>query len=139
MIRQPISVPRTVPSPPLKLPPPMTTAAITWSSRPSAQVGSPIPPSWSELKHAGQARRQAAERVDDDLDERHVDPAQPRRGLVRADRVDVTAQQAVAQDQRHQDAQKEQHPHPGATSSQRGSGSIARIRLNHRRLRRAGM
>ena len=44
MIRQPIKVPRTVPSPPLKLPPPITTAAITWSSSPSAVVGSPIAP-----------------------------------------------------------------------------------------------
>src|SRR5262249_13790809 len=41
MIRAPISEPRTEPSPPARLPPPMTTAAMTLSSRPVAPVGSP--------------------------------------------------------------------------------------------------
>src|SRR5206468_9361489 len=35
------SVPATVPRPPKRLPPPMMTAAITSSSRPTATVGSP--------------------------------------------------------------------------------------------------
>ena len=97
MIRQPIRVPRTVPSPPLRLPPPMTTAAMTWSSRPLGGGRVADRTEVGELKNARQTRRQAAERVDDDLDRGHVDPAEPRGRLVRADRVDVPAQQAVAQ------------------------------------------
>ena len=36
--------PTTVPWPPVSAAPPMTTAAITCSSRPSAALGSPLPP-----------------------------------------------------------------------------------------------
>ena len=41
MIKAPMSEPKTLPSPPFKLAPPMTTAAITASSSPFAVVGSP--------------------------------------------------------------------------------------------------
>ena len=41
MMVAPSTVPSTVPLPPVRLPPPMMTAAITSSSRPTATVGSP--------------------------------------------------------------------------------------------------
>ena len=41
MIAAPATVPTTVPLPPSRLPPPMITAAMTSSSRPTATVGSP--------------------------------------------------------------------------------------------------
>ena len=41
IVAAPRIVPGTVPRPPARLPPPMMTAAITSSSRPSAAVGSP--------------------------------------------------------------------------------------------------
>src|SRR3982751_5990017 len=41
MIAAPMIVPSTVPRPPVRLPPPMMTAAMTSSSRPTATVGSP--------------------------------------------------------------------------------------------------
>ena len=41
MIAAPAMVPTTLPRPPSRLPPPMITAAITSSSRPTATVGSP--------------------------------------------------------------------------------------------------
>src|SRR5262249_23704800 len=41
MIAAPAIVPTTLPLPPRRLPPPMMTAAITWSSSPWATVGSP--------------------------------------------------------------------------------------------------
>src|ERR1017187_1525534 len=41
MIRAPMMEPRTVPEPPLRLAPPMMTAAMTSSSSPTATVGSP--------------------------------------------------------------------------------------------------
>ncbi len=41
MMKAPTIEPRTEPSPPARLPPPMTTAAMTSSSRPTATVGSP--------------------------------------------------------------------------------------------------
>ena len=41
MIAAPAVVPTTLPRPPCRLPPPIITAAITSSSRPSATVGSP--------------------------------------------------------------------------------------------------
>ena len=53
-----------------------------------------------ELKPAGQARRQTAQGVDHDLDDRHVDAAESRGRLVRSDCIDVTTQQAVSQSQR---------------------------------------
>ena len=42
MMNAPISVPITVPSPPVRLPPPITTAAITWSSYVTPAVGWPV-------------------------------------------------------------------------------------------------
>ena len=41
MIAAPMIVPATVPRPPVRLPPPMMTAAMMSSSRPTATVGSP--------------------------------------------------------------------------------------------------
>ena len=41
IVTVPASVPSTVPRPPLKLPPPMTTAAINLSSKPVPAVGFP--------------------------------------------------------------------------------------------------
>ena len=42
MIRAPISVPSTLPSPPVRLVPPTTTAAITYSSYIWPYVGAPL-------------------------------------------------------------------------------------------------
>src|SRR5258706_412633 len=41
MIKAPIIDPRTVPAPPFRLAPPITTAAMTSNSKPTATVGSP--------------------------------------------------------------------------------------------------
>ena len=65
-----------------RLPPPITTAAITSSSLPTAVVGSPDREP-RELHHAGEAGEQAGQRVDRRLDARDVDAAQAGGRLVR--------------------------------------------------------
>src|SRR5438552_920100 len=62
MMVAPTRVPATVPRPPKRLPPPMMTAAITSSSRPTATVGSPTdsfencrtPPAPANAAHGAQ-------------------------------------------------------------------------------------
>src|SRR5206468_11802565 len=56
MIAAPASVPTTLPLPPRRLPPPMITAAMTSSSRPTATVGSPTDSLENSITPASPAR-----------------------------------------------------------------------------------
>jgi len=52
-ISTPSNEPATVPTPPVSAAPPITTAAMTYSSIPSAALGSPLPP-WANNKTPAQ-------------------------------------------------------------------------------------
>src|SRR3989304_4446225 len=91
MISAPIKLPRIEPSPPRRLPPPMTTAAMICSSYPAAVAGEPDPPSWENrdppAQHVHERRRAR---------DRHA--AQTGSALVGADRIDMPAKAGVAQE-----------------------------------------
>ena len=84
-----------------------------------------------ELEGTGEPGCDAAQQVDDDLDRGDVDSAKACRRFVGTDRIDVPAQEAIAQQKRDQDAQDNQGPDAGHRRSQEGSGSGARMRPNH--------
>ena len=92
-----------------------------------------------ELHHARQARRQTRQAVDGQLHHGHVDAAKPSRRLARTNRVNVPPQDAVAQGQRQQDRQPEEHPdarrdhQPARRRGSRAQDAGRAIRASRRR------
>ncbi len=134
MMAAPIIVPSTVPRPPARLPPPMITAAMTSSSRPTATVGSPTE-SFENCSTPGHAD-QRADRVDDDLRPRDRHAAQPRRALVRADGEHVPAEARVAQHAATTSAEHEDEPDARRRATPRFAGRRAQqvVQPGERRL-----
>ena len=65
MISAPVKVPRIEPRPPLRLPPPITTAAMIGNSLPVPEVGSPIVSRLNWIQ-PGHAHEKPGDRVDRD-------------------------------------------------------------------------
>ena len=120
--------PAMVPSPPESDAPPMTTAAMTSSSRPIESVGSPTVSVENSRTPASPASAPAM-RVDEDLHARDVDAADERRGLVAADGVHVAAEARVAKDDARRATATATASHtPGGTSGQPADGASSASR-----------
>src|SRR2546421_6695331 len=107
MMRAPTTEPKMLPSPPLRLPPPITTAAITSSSVPIATVGSPCRRRDSYITPASPNRDRKSTRLNSSHDQisyavfclktkEHTSELQSRSDLVCSLLLDTATQRARA-------------------------------------------
>ena len=95
-MRTPTNVPASPPRPPMRLVPPITTAAMASSSRPEPASGFPCR-YWATNKTPASPARKARDHVGGQLDLRDLDARKLRRLRIAADRVDVAAEGREAQ------------------------------------------
>ena len=95
-MRTPTNVPASPPRPPMRLVPPITTAAMASSSRPDPASGLSLPVLRDE-QNAGEPGQKGRDEIGRQLDLRHLDARKFRRLRIAANRVDIAAEGREAQ------------------------------------------
>ena len=124
----------TPPRPPIRLAPPMTTAAMTLSSAPTPTCAEPTPVRLVEMM-PGDRRERPGDDVDGENVARHGDAGEAHRLLVRADRRDDAAEPREVQ---HDAADQEDGEHQDHRLRQAEKEPGAEIGERRRRRRRSG-